>query len=195
MDSKFSILMPTYNDERHIGAAIESVLSQTYSNWELIIVDDGSTDGTADQIRPYLRDRRVVCLRQENADQLNALLAASLRMSGDYVLMLHSDDMMADSQVLRDFLEEFRAEPSAEGLYADFLTMDGDGNPGRTLAVPGGGYEPDSRGAHPSKGIERDRGYVRRHSKSLRAVRPLELPDRQYGVLPGLFDRRDGSPA
>jgi len=42
-----SVMMPAYNAEQFIGEAIESVLSQTYSNWELIVVDDGSTEGTA----------------------------------------------------------------------------------------------------------------------------------------------------
>ena len=55
----FSVVMPAYNTAQTIGAAIESVLAQTRSDFELIVVDDGSTDDTAACVEPYLRDQRV----------------------------------------------------------------------------------------------------------------------------------------
>lgn len=136
MDKKISILMPTYNDEKYIVSAIESVINQTYSNWELIIVDDGSTDDTTSRIQSFLVDKRITYIRQENADQLNALLRAAEEITGDFVLPLHSDDMLGDASVFHTFVEAFRSEPGIDGLYADYLTMDGDGNPGKILPVP-----------------------------------------------------------
>ena len=82
----FSILMPVYNGEKYIGKSIASVIEQTYENWELIIVDDASTDGTANIISSF-SDKRIHYIRlQHNADQLNALLEAGKRASGQYIM-------------------------------------------------------------------------------------------------------------
>ena len=54
-----SIVMPSYNTAKYIGESIESVLLQTYPYWELIVVDDCSTDDTDDVVKPYLVDTRV----------------------------------------------------------------------------------------------------------------------------------------
>src|SRR6185437_7226889 len=59
-----SIITPTYNHERFIGQCIESVLDQTFPDWEMIIVDDESTDGTGSVLRGY-NDQRVNYIRQE----------------------------------------------------------------------------------------------------------------------------------
>ena len=53
-----SVIMPAYNGEKYIGAAIESILNQTYGNWELIIIEDKSTDNTLDVIQKY-KDSRI----------------------------------------------------------------------------------------------------------------------------------------
>ena len=60
-----SIITPTYNHEKFIGQCIESVLSQTFSTWEQIIIDDGSTDGTLETIARY-KDKRIRYIWQEN---------------------------------------------------------------------------------------------------------------------------------
>lgn len=60
MSSKVSVVMPCYNAEKYISEAIDSILHQTYSNWELIIVDDASTDRSAELIQAYVRrDLRI----------------------------------------------------------------------------------------------------------------------------------------
>ena len=58
MNDLVSIVMPSYNTGQYISDSIESVLKQTYTNWELLIVDDCSTDDTDDVLVPYLQDRR-----------------------------------------------------------------------------------------------------------------------------------------
>ena len=58
-----SIVMPSYNTAKYIGESIESVLLQTYPYWELIIVDDCSTDDTDDVVKPYLADSRIRYLK------------------------------------------------------------------------------------------------------------------------------------
>ena len=61
-----SVIMPAYNTEKFIGESIQSVVDQTYANWELLVVDDGSTDKTADIIRAFAaRDSRVKYLFQQ----------------------------------------------------------------------------------------------------------------------------------
>lgn len=73
---KISIIMPTYQDAESIGQSIESVMSQTYDDWEMIIVNDGSTDETAEVVAAYLGrpgGEKIHYYEQENADQLNAI--------------------------------------------------------------------------------------------------------------------------
>ena len=70
-----SIMMPAYNAEDYIGEAIDSVLAQSYSNWELIIVNDGSEDKTADIAAKYT-DRRIKVFHQANGGESAARNAA-----------------------------------------------------------------------------------------------------------------------
>ena len=67
MQPVVSVIMPAYNTEKFIGESIQSVRDQTYANWELLVVDDGSTDQTADIIRQHAtQDARVKYLYQQN---------------------------------------------------------------------------------------------------------------------------------
>ena len=63
MSGLVSIIMPSYNTAKYIGESIDSVLAQTYSDWELIIVDDCSTDNTDEVISKYLSDPRIRYLK------------------------------------------------------------------------------------------------------------------------------------
>ena len=62
-----SIVMPCYNGKRFIGESIESVINQTYPKWELLIVDDGSTDDSINVIKHYQTDKRIKLIRQSNS--------------------------------------------------------------------------------------------------------------------------------
>ncbi len=89
-----SIITPTYNHEKFIGTCIESVLKQTYQNWEMIIIDDGSTDKTSVVVAKYTDDR-IKYVKQENLGiwKLNETYNKALDMSmGDLVAILEGDD-------------------------------------------------------------------------------------------------------
>ncbi len=90
---KFSIIIPTYNRATFLPKAIESVLSQTYTDWELIIVDDGSTDNTRDVVSKY-EDNRIRYIYQQNAERSAARNNGIAKATGDYVCFLDSDNQM-----------------------------------------------------------------------------------------------------
>ncbi|GEM_PF-350154 len=89
---KISIVIPTYNRAWCIERVIKSVLNQTYKNWELIIVDDGSTDKTRDLISQYLKDNRIQYFYQENKGVNFARNKGFDVVQGDYVMPFDSDD-------------------------------------------------------------------------------------------------------
>lgn len=93
-----SVVMPAWNASSWIGASIESVLAQTYLNWELIVVDDGSTDGTIDVARSY-RDPRIHILVQENAGASRARNAGLRASSGQYIQYLDADDLLDPGKI------------------------------------------------------------------------------------------------
>lgn len=93
MTAKVSVVIPCYNAERWIGATLESVLSQTWPNLEVIVVDDGSTDGSAEVVQAVVMDR-VTVIRQANRGQTAALNAGLALATGEYVQFLDADDLI-----------------------------------------------------------------------------------------------------
>ena len=89
--TKISVILPVYNSQKFIKKAIESVLDQTFSDFELIIVNDGSTDSTLDIIRDF-KDKRIRLLNQSNQGPGAARNNALEMADGDYVMFLDSDD-------------------------------------------------------------------------------------------------------
>lgn len=119
---KVSVLMPTYNDEKYIAKAIESVLNQQEIEVELIIIDDGSTDKTQDIVLSY-KNRRIKYIKQENKGQLDALLKGSKCITGDFVCLFHSDDMIADNFAFKRNAI-FILENNLDGVYSDYIKID-----------------------------------------------------------------------
>lgn len=100
---KFTIIMPTYNDSSTIIESINSILEQTYQNWELLISDDGSTDDTKKVVQELVKNNkecRITYFYHENKDQLNAIMQVMPAMTGDIIYILHSDDIFDDVDVL-----------------------------------------------------------------------------------------------
>jgi len=90
---KVSIVIPMYNAENFIQQTIESVINQTFINWELILVDDGSTDKTNLKIQPYLKDLRIKYIYQENSGVSSARNKGYQFASGEYLAFLDADDV------------------------------------------------------------------------------------------------------
>ena len=95
-----SIIMPAYNAQQYITESIESVITQTYTNWELIIVDDNSTDDTASIIKEFSQqDSRVKYLHQDRGRQGKARNKAIKNSSGEYIAFLDADDLWENTKL------------------------------------------------------------------------------------------------
>lgn len=92
----FSIIIPTYNNASEINRALNSILDQTYENWELIIVDDGSTDDTHVILKPYLKDNRIRCIYQSNQGVTKARNKGIEFCKKQFVTFLDADDVVAE---------------------------------------------------------------------------------------------------
>ena len=92
MKPQFSVLIPVYNREEYVREAIDSVLSQTFMDYELIVVDDGSTDRTPDVLESY--GNRIKMVRQSNQGSVVAKNNAASVATGEYLVFLDSDDIL-----------------------------------------------------------------------------------------------------
>lgn len=89
---KVSVIIPFYNAKKYISVAIESVIRQTYNNWELLLIDDGSNDDTALIIQKYLNSPRIKLYRKDNGGQGSARNIGIRHSSGELVAFLDADD-------------------------------------------------------------------------------------------------------
>lgn len=95
-----SIVMPLYNSERYVEDSINSVFSQTVTDWELILVDDASTDSTYKKVEPFLTDDRIIyCCLATNSGSAVARNTAIEKAKGRYIAFLDSDDMWVPSKI------------------------------------------------------------------------------------------------
>lgn len=92
MQPFFSIITPVYNCRRYIRKCIESVLNQTYQSWELILVDDGSTDSSGEICDSYCYDSRIRVIHQNNKGELESRINGIATAEGVYILGLDADD-------------------------------------------------------------------------------------------------------
>jgi ribosomal protein S7 len=125
--AKVSVIVPTYNRADLIPYTINSVLSQTMSDWELIVVDDGSTDDTAAVVKRY-QDDRVRYIRQENAGVSAARNRGVAHATGEYLCFLDSDDELMP-QKLAQQTAYLDAHPSIGLVASGHLLIDREGQP------------------------------------------------------------------
>lgn len=127
---KISVLIPSYNHEKYIGEAIESVLMQTYQDFELIIVDDGSTDQSVEVIQRYQQqDARIHFIKfEQNLGACSAAARLIEEAQGEYLAVLSSDDLFIPNKLEKqlNFLEN-NSQYKAVFSYAEMI--DENGNP------------------------------------------------------------------
>ncbi len=90
---KISVIIPVYNGAKFVKDAIESVLAQTYKDYEIIVVNDGSTDDTEEVLRPYIEEGIIRYFYQENQGSANARNRAIAEAKGEYIAWLDQDDI------------------------------------------------------------------------------------------------------
>lgn len=116
-----SAIVPVYNTEKLVGWCIDCVIAQTYPDWELILVDDGSTDGSLSVLKKYeTKDSRIKVIHQENAGPGLARNKGIQNASGDYIVFIDSDDV-----VKPDYFEKLSHE-TADVVFIDINQVDDD---------------------------------------------------------------------
>ena len=125
MTDLVSIIMPSYNTEKYIRDSIESVLAQTYSNWELIIVDDCSTDNTEEIVKPFLCDGRIRFFK--NAKNSGAAISRNFALRearGKWIAFLDSDDIWVPEKLEKQI--KFMKDNNYAFSFTDYrICLDG----------------------------------------------------------------------
>jgi GT2 family glycosyltransferase len=129
--------MPVYNAERYVTEAVESILAQTLSDFELLIVNDGSTDGTAGILRRYAaRERRISLLEHAvNAGFLNSLNELLASAQGEFIARMDGDDAVLTNYLARP-IDHFRQHPECVAVGCWVQVIDPDGEPIWTVKRP-----------------------------------------------------------
>lgn len=126
MDDLVSIIMPSFNTGKYITETIESVLSQSYKNWELIIVDDCSSDNTDEVVGTYLSDDRIHYLKNEKNSGAAFSRNTALRMAkGKWIAFLDSDDLWMPEKLEKQL--SFMKTNGYFFSYTDYEEMDVNG--------------------------------------------------------------------
>ena len=136
MSALVSIIMPSYNTERYIKETIDSVLAQTYTDWELIIVDDCSTDRTDEVVAPYLADGRIRYLKNsQNSGAAISRNRALREAKGKWIAFLDSDDLWEPEKLEKQVA--FMQENGYHFSYTNYIEIDEDSKPnGKSVTGP-----------------------------------------------------------
>jgi|GEM_PF-2676204 len=121
---KVSVITPLYNSSRYIEETLNSLRHQTYENWESILIDDGSTDDTAQKVQPYLKDRRFRYLKQRNQG-IAAARNTGIRVAGGvWLCLLDHDDRWLPSKLQKQI--EFALAEGCDLMCTDALVIERD---------------------------------------------------------------------
>ncbi len=123
-----SVIVPAYNAEEFIGETLNSALSQTYSNIEILVVDDGSQDRTSEVVKAFVqKDERVILLQQANAGVAAARNLAIEKSRGEYIAPLDADDIWYPQKLEKQMQCFLGADESVGLVYAWSASIDEEG--------------------------------------------------------------------
>lgn len=139
MDGLISVIVPVYNAEKYIVETMECVSAQTYGNWELLLVEDGSSDGTVEKIEGYVAETgesRIRLIRQpENMGAARARNRGLAEARGRYIAYLDADDLWVPKKLEREL--QFLQEKNAAFVFTGYEFADEQGRgTGKVVRVP-----------------------------------------------------------
>lgn len=139
MDGLISVIVPVYNAEKYIMETMECVAAQTYEDWELLLVEDGSSDGTAERIRRYVEEKgekRIRLIAQpSNGGAAAARNRGLAEARGRYIAYLDADDLWVPEKLEREL--RFLQEKDAAFVFTGYEFADEQGRgTGRIVRVP-----------------------------------------------------------
>ena len=133
-----SVIMPSYNAELYIAESIDSVLAQTYGNWELVITDDCSTDNTPLIVKTYCeKDPRIkFCVADRHSGIAETRNQSLLRAQGRFIAFLDNDDLWVAEKLEKQI--QFMSEQDCSFSYSEYELLNEDGTPkGKTVRTAG----------------------------------------------------------
>ena len=170
-----SVVMAAKNYARFLPAAVESVFAQTVADWELLVVDDGSTDATPAAVKPFLADRRVQCVRSDRLGQSRAKNLGVGLSRGEVIAFLDADDAWKPTKLEKQ-LALLAAKPAVGVAFCLRELIDEAGN-----RLPQPGHAPP-----PPTGRVLDEIFVRNFVCFSSVAVRREVFDRVGGFDPGL---------
>ena len=124
-----SIILPVYNGQQYLREALQSCLDQTFSDWELLVVDDASTDDTPAIVEEYAGvDQRIQVLRHQHNRRLPAALNSGFAEARGHYVTWTSDDNHYRPEALAEMVKTLEACPSLDFVYADYDVIDASGH-------------------------------------------------------------------
>lgn len=149
---KISLITVTYNSGKTVRDTLESVLSQTYSDLEYIVVDGASTDHTMDIIRQYAPrfNRRMRYVSEPDQGLYDAMNKGIRMATGEIVGLLNSDDMFSEATALEKVVDCFRHHPETDAVYADLYYVAPEDTDRVIRHWISGRRKPFNRGWHPA---------------------------------------------
>lgn len=119
---KISVIIPLYNSEKYIGDTIKSILSQSYSDFEIIIVDDGSTDNSKYQVKLFEEDNRIHYFYQKNQGAPSARNRGLIEANGDIITFFDADDLMEEG-IFDIINKEFTYDKDLDLLMGGYIKI------------------------------------------------------------------------
>ena len=127
--------MSVFNAEKYIQEAIKSVLNQTYSNFEFIIINDGSKDNSLEIIKRFLvKDSRIILIDRENKGLVASLNEGILKSNGDFIVRMDADDICLPNR-FRDQLDFMKKNPNI-GVCGSWVELFGEGFKSKIWKIP-----------------------------------------------------------
>lgn len=123
-----SIIVPIYNVESYLPKCIESVIKQSFINWELLLIDDGATDHSGSICNQYQHiDHRIKTFHKKNGGLSSARNYGIDKASGDYIIFLDADDYWVENNILSLFIKKIKTE-DLDVVRAEYINVDNRGN-------------------------------------------------------------------